>query len=137
MTLDMTDLASRSARFALAVAAVVAVAGCKATDSDKVDLGDVQVAPYSVHVLQDGPFAPGSTTLYAVAASGGPSRPESIACWYGSETTTERATGSYDELEGDWSCLVPTPAAPQPGDKLWVSITLDGAATSGSLAPRP
>lgn len=121
----------------LAGAIVLAATGCKSSDAEDVDLGNAVAAPYTVHVVQEGPFAPGTMTKYAIQTAGGPGKPDTVECWYGLDASGSHATCSYDDSDGDWDCLVTTPLAPKPEEKLWFAITFAGTAADGSVAPQP
>jgi hypothetical protein len=127
----MNPFASRLPLLALFVVAV----GCKSSDAEDHDLGTAMVGTYSVHVLQEGTFGPGTTTKYAIQPT--PGKPDKIECWFGSETTTPHVTGNFDPNDSDYDCLVPTPATIQPTDKLWFGLTTGTTTANGSVATSP
>ncbi len=110
-----------------------AIFGCK-TDEIKDDLGNVTIGRNSFHVEQEGAWAPGTSTNYAIKANPGTGKPDAVSCYYGSRTTSPVVDAVYDPNDDDFDCTYLTPATIDPGDsRLFIQVTYNGLMASGSL----
>ena len=121
------------------VLASAALFACK-TDEIKDDLGNVEFDSYSFHVEQEGAWAPGTSTNYAIKANPGTPKPDQVSCYYGAaaETTVQTETSAiviavYDSGDDDFDCTYVTPNPDPPAGRLFIQVTYDGTVTGGSI----
>jgi hypothetical protein len=113
--------------------ASTALFACK-TDEIKDDLGNVEIGGQSFHVEQEGAWAPGTSTNYAIKANPGTPKPDAVSCYYGSENTTAPVIDAvYDPGDDDFDCTYLTPAGINAGEaRLYIQVTYSGLMASGS-----
>jgi hypothetical protein len=113
--------------------ATAACFGCK-TDDIKDDLGNVTIGGYSFHVEQEGAWAPGTSTNYAIKANPGTPKPDAVSCYYGTEETTAPVIDAvYDPNDDDFDCTYLTPSTIDSGEaRLYIQVTYSGLNSSGS-----
>jgi hypothetical protein len=119
--------------------ASTALFACK-TDEIKDDLGNVQFNNYSFHVEQEGAWAPGTSTNYAIKANPGTPKPDQVTCYYGAaaETTVQTETSPiviavYDPNDDDFDCTYMTPAVDPISGRLFIQVTYNGIVSGGSI----
>jgi hypothetical protein len=115
-----------------------ALCACSSSDEDHHDLGDISVGTGSFHVEQEGNWAPGTSTKYAIKANAGTPKPDQVSCYFGEgassfSSTPSVAIADYDSGDDDFDCVYPTPANP-PGDgRLFVQVTTNGIVMGSSI----
>jgi hypothetical protein len=118
--------------------ASTALFACK-TDEIKDDLGNVTIGGNSFHVEQEGAWAPGTSTNYAIKANPGTPKPDAVSCYYGAPSSTAETSTSpvvdavYDPGDDDFDCTYLTPSTINAGEaRLYIQVTYNGILASGS-----
>jgi hypothetical protein len=114
-----------------ALLAASALFACK-TDEVKDDLGNVAIGNGSFHVEQEGDWAPGTSTNYAIKANPGTPKPDSVSCFYGPGSSgDEPVVAVYDSGDDDFDCTYFTPVDAPADSRLNIQVTFGGAVTGG------
>jgi hypothetical protein len=115
----------------LGLVATTALFACK-TDEIKDDLGDVQIGNYSFHVEQEGAWAPGTSTNYAIKANDGTPKPDQVSCYFGpGAATVQPVIAIYDPNDDDFDCTYPTPAVVPADSRLNIQVSIGGSILGG------
>jgi hypothetical protein len=120
--------------------ASTALFACK-TDEIKDDLGNVQMGNYSFHVEQEGAWAPGTSTNYAIKANDGTPKPDQVSCYYGAAAATTSLQGDtppiviavYDPGDDDFDCTYVTPNPDPESGQLFIQVTYSGITSGGTV----
>lgn len=116
----------------LGLIATTALFGCSSNDENKFDLGNTTIGPYSFHVEQEGNWAPGTSTNYAIKANDGTPKPDQVSCYFGSGAASQTPViATFDPNDTDFDCTYPTPAVVPADARLNIQVSIGGSTLGG------